>query len=396
MKENKVVNEYNYMRIIGIILVVIGHSVYLKMNAGYGGVDYTTNSVINSIMNEQDYGIICNKIINPIYFFHMPLMFFISGCVFQIEYKSSKYENLEQLGKNKFKRLVIPYLLFGILWMVPIKLIAHFYNAKTAIVENILLLYGSGNGHLWFLLTLFWIFIISYILCKYVKNKIALIFTIVCLFVFSNLISSFGLPGGVSISYYLLFFFAGMAFEVFRNKYNTIKLRYIVLISIILIAGINVVYRCVGSVDTTAMPILNCVKALGMLGCCLLVYNISHILSYCVSSGNRIYCCLNKHSFSIYLLHDPLNYIVLYIVGKYMYNGIYEPRKVFWVMWLSRTIVIYFISMIIAILLSKVKKIINVKYVCILAGIIILLSLVFLCYRSINLFGLERVIYQIN
>ncbi|MDE6905875.1 MAG: acyltransferase family protein [Lachnospiraceae bacterium] len=86
--------EYDIMRIMLTMLVVIGHlSLGRLANTDCG-------SMGNWFVQIQ-----MNQVSNWIYGFHMYAFFFLSGCCF----KTGKFETMDELVKNKFKRLVIPY-----------------------------------------------------------------------------------------------------------------------------------------------------------------------------------------------------------------------------------------------------------------------------------------------
>ena len=94
MKNNK---NYNivFLRFLAILIVVFGHSIIIY---DPGWAYFTTSVKSNFLMNTK-------HIINVI---QMPLYFAISGYVFY--YTISKKSSKLQLITNKFKRLIIPYI----------------------------------------------------------------------------------------------------------------------------------------------------------------------------------------------------------------------------------------------------------------------------------------------
>ena len=90
--------EYDIMRIILITLVVMGHlSLFRFVNDECGAMG-------NWFVRIQ-----INQVYNWIYGFHMYAFFFLSGCCFKI----GKFETMDELVKNKFRRLVVPYFTGG-------------------------------------------------------------------------------------------------------------------------------------------------------------------------------------------------------------------------------------------------------------------------------------------
>lgn len=97
----------------------------------------------------------------PIYTFHMPIFFFISGYLFSL--KSSFKEFLI----NKCRRILIPYVclggllcLFTVFWQK--------YDLKWTL-EAILL--QKRMWTLWFIACLFWLNILFYILARFIKSE---------------------------------------------------------------------------------------------------------------------------------------------------------------------------------------------------------------------------------
>lgn len=116
----------------------------------------------------------------------------ISGFLFYK--KLSRNISLITLIKDKLKRLYLPALVFGILYVLILKIPI---NLNTIIR----ILYGIGN--LWFLPMLFWVFILYWFTYKYISNKFILTVILGCLAVLPYP----ALPFQINDSFYYLFFF---------------------------------------------------------------------------------------------------------------------------------------------------------------------------------------------
>ena len=80
--------------------------------------------------------------------FRMPLFIFISGYLFSfLEHEKNKYPTFLALFQNKFKRLIIPYLIFATIYMI-----------TTGMGFDLKVLISGSCGHLWFITMLFWCF----------------------------------------------------------------------------------------------------------------------------------------------------------------------------------------------------------------------------------------------
>lgn len=88
----------------------------------------------------------------------MPLFIFVSGYLFIYLFQKQKYPTIGFLIKNKIKRLIIPYLFFGIIMMI-------YPNTL-----DIACLLSGTYAHLWFLPMLFWCFVLFYLLIIFFRN----------------------------------------------------------------------------------------------------------------------------------------------------------------------------------------------------------------------------------
>lgn len=182
MKENAKhrIVIYDILKFLAVLLVIIGHTTYINISAKYGFGNYfepTSYSLLYKIML---------KLVSFIYQFHMPLFIFVSGALFYREIDKENF-SFENLVNKKAKSLIIPYLTYGILYTVIVKLIAGFYsleNLPYAIVYDVLL--GQDiKQHIWFLPTLFFITILYYVTCialKRDKKQLIILLIIVSLF----------------------------------------------------------------------------------------------------------------------------------------------------------------------------------------------------------------------
>ena len=156
--ENRKIEEYNIIRVIATILVVIGHAGYISPMTEYGGMSFGEYGIP---LSQQ----LVDLLIRVIYSFHMPLFFALSGAVFYLNVKDNKFPSFITILSKKAKRLLVPYVLCTFLWNIPIKLMAGYWNGSINKIKDI---FGGqfllfGNSHLWFLWALFVITLIIWI-----------------------------------------------------------------------------------------------------------------------------------------------------------------------------------------------------------------------------------------
>lgn len=118
------------------VLVVIGHVIIFYSTIG-GVVEMPPNALLNFL-------------VNFIYSFHMPLFMFVSGAVYHKCISIGKYKNVLGFVIKKFRRIMIPYFVCGILYVTPVMLLLEITDLSP--VEYILrgILYCRDSRHLWF------------------------------------------------------------------------------------------------------------------------------------------------------------------------------------------------------------------------------------------------------
>ena len=126
---------------------------------------------------------------------------FISGYVFgyQVRVKGNTALSAKKLLVKKFKRLIIPSIIFSIAYLL---IIQGFHDSLSSTSYQIL----CGVAHMWFLPMLFWCFVIVWIIEKMrLKQNVALLVLLAL-----SVISFIPLPLRLGIAlYYAVFFYAG-------------------------------------------------------------------------------------------------------------------------------------------------------------------------------------------
>ena len=183
--------EVIIIRPILILSIVIGHSFAI-----YSG-SWSIPEYIDSI----DW----YKYINPLFInFQLPAFVFISGYL----YEAKKYKVFEAgFVLKKFKRLMIPALIFSILYYF----LFNFDKSEISLVSSLIGIL-SGEGHLWFLPMLFWCFVSIWVFRNFnLNSKISFV-------VLTALsILPFPIPFGIgSMLHYIVYFYLGEL--VWKNK----------------------------------------------------------------------------------------------------------------------------------------------------------------------------------
>lgn len=311
--------------IMGAAYVVLGHST----------INYVTDWGAPNL-RESSVATLINKYI---YSFHMPLFFFISGFVYKFNISKRKYIEFKPFLVSKFNRLMVPYLLVGILYVSVIKLIQGQYqldNFISSVYKNIFL--GFNPSQLWFLLCLFSIFIIYFHLRKIVDKYINNIFiNLIIFWTFFYFYCFFDLGKGYfqidKTLDYLIYFHLGYITFAKRNLINLSNKDSILLFIT------HIIFFIISRFAHIPLS--------GFINSLLGIYSYFAITKTIIDvfpniSKMRIYTLLRKHNLDIYLYHQQ---IILLLISSYKFRSL-NPFLV--------VIISFFVSIIISIFIAKI------------------------------------------
>lgn len=339
--------EYNAIRLIATILVVLGHSAYTTMQTKYGGL------IVD--VQYSRYQQIILAIVRLIYSFHMPLFIFLAGALYENGVDKGKWKSFGSFVNAKSKRLLIPFAGVMFFWVLPIKLISGYYNGSASVAKDMMLgqIIYFDNCHLWYVVSLFWIFVFAWIIDKYVAQMIKP-FVLLVLYSLSMLmpVNFLGLQKAFS---YLIYFFIGKLYEKKRTKiYEIQKYIRVLMIAGVLFFAISIYYIYLSIFKNNYL--IYSIVALGGIGISVLISLLLKKINFEINS-----CFVSRtvldNSYGIYLFADPVNYLVLSFLLKTNCVTIYESGIGCIAIFMFRAI----FSSVIAILLQKVLY--KIKYI---------------------------------
>ncbi len=249
--------------------------------------------------------------------YHVNTFIFVSGYLFYyLKYELGKYSDSLKFIKKKALRLLAPYV-FACLWVVP----AYWYFYRPSLSELIKkYLLGESPSQLWFLFTLFWIYIGFYLLSKILdrfsffekmNGKTAaagLVFFYLLSFA-SPVSARLGIPNPnvfqiFTAFQYSIFFFAGFIFRKldFSFLYKAPWLMLIVSL------GVTSVYYLCGE---PARPFIRLL---------LDIFNSVSVfvfISRYVNPKGKVFGILKKYSFQIYLIHQQAIYLIVFLSDRF-------------------------------------------------------------------------------
>ena len=185
--------------------------------------------LVNMLTGENHF--FCRALSFPFHPIRMPLFIFISGGLLYLS-RIRKEIPTKSLYKDKFQRIVIPFIFFVIVYY----LIKCAFNqfAKTPIelswtnfLESFVYYRGHSSQSLWFLAVLMFLMLMYPLFCYLCKNKYRMIaFLLFCcgiFFIDTDLESRWNVFYILEVQHYLVYFFFGIfffRFELYKNIEN--------------------------------------------------------------------------------------------------------------------------------------------------------------------------------
>lgn len=289
--------EYDVVRIILTILVVIGHAIPISISTWLGGIYYDklTELAGYNIASVQS---LFEMIYKWIYSFHMPAFFVLSGALFARHIN----DTFKTVLKSRAKRLLIPYAVFGI-YSVFVKLLSGTYNNFS--VSNCLkAIFFPFKTHMWFVLCLFVVILIVRGIERHVPNNIVKAAIFIVMYIIGITVG-YMLPFGNPLKYALWFWIGLKLFEPKAGKIIDLIRKTkigVILPASILVHAVSFILFVVTGMDNESNPIASlagtvAVFAIGVAVC--------KIIS---DKAKRRAANISNMCFGIYLLSDPLNY----------------------------------------------------------------------------------------
>lgn len=312
MAQTNKVEEYNVIRALLMILVVLGHCTYYNISTPYGGVNYEilmqNAGIADTFMHKAG-----NVITGAIYSFHMPLFMALSGAVFSLSIDRGKYGDFREFVKNKAHRLLLPFVLVTLLIAFPLKYMAGYWQHSDNMFRDVIVgqLLLQGNSHLWFLATLFFEFMLFWLMVKKLKWHKNYLLCIISLAMIHFIGNRLEIVLVKSTCQFAIWFYLGMLWNESREQlHHKISLRTCLLAAvlwgILFIAGHYLQAQTIPIKIIHAIGI-NLAVVLGML----MFYSVCYLAWKKNKVNRRLTNSLAADSMGIYLYSDPLNYCLL-------------------------------------------------------------------------------------
>ena len=291
------------LRVIAIILVVLGHA---TRDIHFPNLHmYTPQTMACWELSARNY----------IYSFHMPLFFWISGFVFYFSIiENKKKRSVWNQIYRKFQRLVIPLYITSFLVLLPtIFLFGHLNGSLLHQIKLFIL--AENNDHLWFLKSLFIIFVI-YIPLNHFKKSNSNLFYMIVIILWAVVYYNIQIMPNLfhEAMQYILFFIIGCLSRKYEFSLN--KIKYTISFSVLFL--LHLILILFKSKVTLYLPDILFYYLTAFSGIYYMYYFSK--LIYKNLLHNKVWITIKKldvASYSIYLFHVSFLYFILFINNKF-------------------------------------------------------------------------------
>lgn len=321
------VDNCRFVKIILMFFVLIYHSCVF-----WTGNWFTSNPIKNSLALKY-----LSLWLNS---FHVYGFFLVSGYLFYYaKYERDKYKRFKNMLLVKIKRLLVPYVFVLLCWVLPFANMFMHYNEEMIVKKYLL---GGSPDQLWFLLTLFWIFIFAYLCSDFWKTKSMVTAGVMVISYFlgelleSKFLNYFQIW---SASRCMVFFWIGfMIRKAWKKKIFQVPGYIYLILNMVLFGLIYGLQGITGRFLKIGLHI--CEFLLRMEGAVMsfaILQKIAFAVNWKKYSG---FLKLGKCSMPIYLLHQQIIYGLIFL-----FNGKMDP--------LVNALINFIISFSISLILSR-------------------------------------------
>lgn len=312
MTNKQYLNEITYLRPVIVFLIVVNHSfaVYSGVwNSPWG--DSVPNIPVYVWI--QRFAISCT----------LQVFTFVSGYVYEFQLKKKTEGTLSALINNKSQRLLIPYVIFSVVYYI----VCVSFGQFSLLVFFHELFYGMG--HLWFLLMLFWVFVVHKLLCnilsrckyqQYILLFISLLFTYLPSFITPIL----GLRSFFAYYFYfVLGTFILKKVNLHTKSYSTIRKG---LVFFALFVSLWLIYYWMignGNMHLSKVLIGIITKSVHIVMCVTGIVSVLCVTRWLSNNyqPSKLVKYLSSCSFGIYIFHQTILQFLYYRAGCFTQMG---------------------------------------------------------------------------
>lgn len=276
------------LRGLNILLVIIVHIQLIDMSTG-------------------ECHSFCSAVSSPFHPIRMPLFIFVSGGLLYLS-RIRKGIPIKALYKDKFQRIVIPFLFFVTIYYIIKVIFNQFAKTPTdfsfiSFLKSFIYYRGQPSQPLWFLAVLMILMLMYPLYCYLCERKQRMVyFLLFCsaiYFIDTNLESPWNVFYIMELQHYLIFFFFG----IFFFKYELYRYLCHVFVIPVLLILYSVSYYY-------SIPLFTSIIGIALM--CSLCMKISKFFP-------NLFISFREYIFPIYLMSLPLQTFVELILWKHLF-----------------------------------------------------------------------------
>lgn len=235
----------------------------------------------------------------------MPMFVFISGYLFKYLLSIGKYTTWGNLFKKKGIRIILPYFVFGVFFMI-----------VTNDLDWITLFKGL-YWHLWFLPMLFWCFMLGYSINRIISNKSIFSKCLLLLLLYIGTWFPKFLPNIFGLHYmsqWFFWFYGGMFLYEYKDVIYKKIMQYKMYIFFILF---YIVVWLIHPIEYGDNYWLNTISIFLLLVSICYILNRANVYD---NKGIKNLVHFSKYSFGIYIFHNWIAVLLISSTAKRLFN----------------------------------------------------------------------------
>lgn len=301
--------KYNYidlMKTIAMFLVIAAHCALF-----FSGNEFW-------LIRADQESILLRWISKFVVLIVVPIFTFAAGFLLQLSLQKNK-DSIVGLIRKKAVRLLVPYFIYGTLWLVPTYTffdIPSFGRDKGAsLIDGYkAMALGMFSDMAWYLLMLFWVTVIWILLNRLLKKTNLIygaIVSVVLYFSVHFLLGQIDYYKISQIDIYIIVFFVGAGFFYISDViFNNVS-KWILIVGSL----VGIIARVFSAQLATEIYIIDCILKI-VIPILFLTFSMGLCQTKIVSNLEKtaVYNWLRKNSLYIYLLQAPGVYIIFGII----------------------------------------------------------------------------------
>lgn len=299
--EDKELNSCTFAKTLLMLMVVFGHSCAFWSGGWF--------SFIKPIYESSTIG----EIGPFLGTFHTSAFTLLSGYIYYfIRFEKGRYESFGQFIKNKFKRLVLPYIIISVIWVLPVESVFKDLTLSDIVYRFIV---AVSPCQLWFLIMLFGVFVFFYVVSNIVRRHITLSILFFVLLYFIGSVLDKYIPNIFQIHNifkFSLFFCIGFVLRHLdlRPSNKTLMTCFVLSLMLNILTYFYLSDLIIGNTIICAIGRVGCNCICSVAGVFMSISMLFLISRHC-EWNNRFFKFASKYSFMIYLFHQQIIYFTI-------------------------------------------------------------------------------------